>query len=418
MTVHKSQQPQKDAHVLIIDDSRSIQQFVGDLLHEAGYAVSSAFDGESGLALICSSEPDVVLLDVEMPGMTGLQVLDQLSGKRPLFSIIMFTTRSSIEQIVEGLSKGADDYIVKPFKPEELLARVASARRTVALKRQLAGARRQAEEALARLCETQSQLIEEKKMHAIARLAAGIAHEINNPLGFIQSNLGTLGRYTEFLISSINSYLKEELDSDTPPTVDLKKLRVIRKDISPLIQETQEGFGRIAEIVRNFLHLEQGIGTHETQEENLNDILAGIMSGLGSEITADIRMTFTPALVPLPVMGVLTMLNTVFVNLVQNAVEAVAPGGEIRIRTGKESGRMFCELHDSGSGITPENLPHIFDPFFTTKTDAKHFGLGLTVAECFVHAHGGTMEVTSPDGGGTRVMVLLPAAGQNNYQNA
>jgi signal transduction histidine kinase len=405
--------PQKDSHVLIIDDSRSIQQFVGDLLHEAGYVVSSAFDGMSGLALIGSSEPDVVLLDVEMPGMTGLQVLDQLAGKRPLFAIIMFTTLSAIEQIVDGLNRGADDYIVKPFKPEVLLARVAAAQRTVALKRELAGARQQAEEALTRLRETQSQLVEEKKMHAIARLAAGVAHEINNPLGFIQSNLGTLGRYSEFLISSINSYLKKELDSNASPSVDLKKLRVIRKDISPLIQETQEGFGRIAEIVRNFMHLEQGIGTHETQEENLNGILAGIVNCMGSEISAGIRMTFTPAPVPLPVMCVLTMLNTVFVNLVQNAVEATAPGGEIRIRTGRKSGRLFCELHDSGSGIRPEDLPHIFDPFFSTKTNAKHFGLGLTIAECFVQAHGGTVEITSPDGGGTRVMVLLPAAGQN-----
>src|SRR5664279_5248503 len=134
MNAQENQQPQKDAQVLIIDDSRSIQHFVGELLHEAGYAVSSAYDGDRGLELIGSSEPDIVLLDVEMPGMSGLQVLDQLAGKKPFFSIIMFSTRSSLEQIVEGLTNGADDYIVKPFRPDELLARVAAARRTVALK--------------------------------------------------------------------------------------------------------------------------------------------------------------------------------------------------------------------------------------------------------------------------------------------
>jgi len=414
MSTHENQKPQKNSRVLIIDDSRSIQQFVGDLLSEAGYAISSAYDGENGLALIGSSEPDVVLLDVEMPGMGGLQVLDRLAEKRPLYSIIMFTTRSSIDQIVEGLSKGADDYIVKPFKTEELLARVAAVRRTVALKRELAGARLQAEEALQRLCETQSQLVEEKKMHAIARLAAGVAHEINNPLGFIQSNLGTLGRYAEFLLTSINSYLKTELDSNVCPTVDLKKLRVIRKDISPLIQETQEGFGRIAEIVRNFMHLEQGIGTLETQEENLNDILAGIVNCLDPELTGDTQLKFNPAPVPLPVMGVLTMFNTIFDNLMRNAIEAIGSKGVIHIRTRRNSDTVFCEFCDSGPGIKAEDLPHIFDPFFSTKTDARHFGLGLTITECFVHAHGGTIEVTSSDGGGTRVMVLLPAAGQNN----
>ncbi|NVN93188.1 MAG: response regulator [Desulfuromonadales bacterium] len=196
-----SQNLPHNANILIIDDSRSIQVFVQELLHGAGYAVSSAYDGESGLALIHPSEPNVVLLDVEMPGMTGLQLLDQLAGKSRLFAIIMFTTRSALDQIVEGLTKGADDYIVKPFQPEELLARVASAKRSVAMKRELAQAHRQADEALLRLGEAQSQLIEEKKMQAIARLATGVAHEINNPLGFIQSNLGTLGRYAGYLLT-------------------------------------------------------------------------------------------------------------------------------------------------------------------------------------------------------------------------
>jgi signal transduction histidine kinase len=412
MISEENQKPEQGAHVLIIDDSRSIQQFVGDLLHDSGYAVSSAYDGCSGLALIGSSEPDVVLLDVEMPEMSGLQVLDHLAGNRPLFAIIMFTTCSSLHQIVEALSKGADDYIVKPFKPEELLARVAAARRSVALKRELAYAHRQAEEALIRLRETQSQLIEEKKIQAIARLAAGVAHEINNPLGFIQGNLATLGRYAEFLLTCINSFLKAEPDSDACPAVDLKKLKVIRNDIFPLIRETHEGFDRIANIVRNFMHLEQGIGTHETHEENLNDIIAGIVNSVDSKISSDIRVTFEPSPVPLTLTGVLTMLNTVFVNLLQNAVEAAGSKGEIRIRTGTESDKLFCELSNSGSGIKPEDYPHIFDPFFTTKTDATHFGLGLTVAECFVHAHGGTIEVTSSAGGETMVMVLLPAEGK------
>lgn len=412
MIVQENQLRQKGTQVLIIDDSRSIQAFVRELLHDAGYAVSSAYDGESGLALISSSEPDVILLDVEMPKMTGLQVLDQLAEERNLFSIIMFTTRSSLDQIVEGLSKGADDYIVKPFQPEELLARVAAARRSVALKRDLAFARQQAYETLVRLRETQSELIEEKKMQAIARLAVGIAHEINNPLGFIQGNLSTLGRYAEFLLNGINSCLKAEststLDVDGGPAVNLKKLKIISKDIFPLIQETKEGFDRIAEIVRNFLHLEQVIGVHEAHEENLNDILAGIVNSFGAELATERRMTFDPAPVPLPVMGVLTMLNTVFVNLVRNAMEAVDQGGEIRIRTGRDSDRVYCEVRDTGSGIKTEDYPHIFDPFFTTKMDVKHFGLGLTIAEYFVQANGGTIEIRSSEGGGTRVMVNFP----------
>jgi signal transduction histidine kinase len=411
--------PHNETQVLIIDDSRSIQLFVGELLQKAGYAVSSASDGESGLALIKSSEPDVVLLDVEMPGMSGLQVLDQLAGKRSLFAIILFTSRSTLEQIVEGLNKGADDYIVKPFQPDELLARVASAKRSVAMKRELAFARQQADEALAKLRESQSQLVEEKKIQAIAHLAAGFAHEINNPLGFIQSNLSTLGRYAEFLLACINSNAKPEsipgsVVDDGSRAADQKKMKVIRNDMSPLIVDTQSGFKRIAEIVRNFMDLEKGLGVNEAQEENLNDILVGIVEELGSEISGDLRVIFDLDPAPLPVMGVLTMLNTIFVNLVRNAMEAVGSKGEIRIRTGRDSGRVFCELHDSGSGIKADDYPHIFDPFFTTKVNAEvnHFGLGLTIAECFVNAHGGSIEVTSPEGGGTIVLVYFPSAEQ------
>jgi signal transduction histidine kinase len=105
------------------------------------------------------------------------------------------------------------------------------------------------------------------------------------------------------------------------------------------------------------------------------------------------------------------MLDTVFVNLVRNAIEAVGLDGEILIRTGRNSDMVYCELRDSGSGIKVEDYPHIFDPFFKTKVDEKHFGLGLTIAECFVQAHRGTIEITSPDEGGTRVMVHFPYGG-------
>jgi signal transduction histidine kinase len=122
-------------------------------------------------------------------------------------------------------------------------------------------------------------------------------------------------------------------------------------------------------------------------------------------------MALDLAPVPLPVMGVLTMLNTVFVNLVRNAMKAVGSKGEIHIRSGRDSDKVFCELHDSGPGIKTEDFPHIFDPFFTTKvnTDVNNFGLGLTIAECFVNAHGGSIEFTSPAEGGTLVTVQFPS---------
>lgn len=398
--------------VLIIDDSRSIQRYVSELLAEAGYDVSSAFDGISGLDLIAGTEPDVVLLDVEMPGMDGIQVLGRLAETKHLFAVIMFTTNSSLEQIVGGLNKGADDYITKPFQAVELLARVAAAERSVALKRELALARRQANESLMQLHKTQAQLVEEKKIRAISRLAAGVAHEINSPLGFIKSNLSTLGKYSEYLIGIINDCLdKTTLASQIVASslaFDQKKFNVIRKDMSPLLQETQDGFFRIAEIVRNFTLIEQATCGVKAQEEDLNDILAGIVNTVQFRLPPTIQLILDLAPSPMPITGNLTMLNTLFTNILNNAVEAVGGAAEITIQTEKGNDTISCIVADSGCGITEENLPNVFDPFFTTRTSG-HFGLGLTVAQCFVQAHLGAIKMVSSGGCGTRVFVSFPA---------
>jgi putative two-component system response regulator len=148
--------------VLIVDDSRAIRRFVRSLLERAGYAVIDANDGIVGLELIAAKKPDIVLLDIEMPNKTGLEVLAELDANNRLFSVILFSSLSSLEAIVNGLEFGADDYIVKPFKEAEFLARMTAAKRIADSKRMLYEARMTAEHTIEQLRQMQSILSDQK----------------------------------------------------------------------------------------------------------------------------------------------------------------------------------------------------------------------------------------------------------------
>ncbi len=137
--------------VLIIDDSKSVQEFVKELLENTGFITFSATNGRTGLEYINSKEPDVVLLDIEMPEMTGLEILDALDHSKRLYSIILFSQLTDKKKRVAGLSKGADDYITKPIDPDELIARVIAATRTAVLKKELAEAKMALEEKVSNL---------------------------------------------------------------------------------------------------------------------------------------------------------------------------------------------------------------------------------------------------------------------------
>ncbi|BET57461.1 HD domain-containing phosphohydrolase [Geobacter sp. 60473] len=148
--------------VLIVDDSRAVRAFVRELLEQVGYAVIEANDGIAGLEAIATRKPDVVLLDIEMPNKTGLEVLDELDVTNRLFSIILFTTLSSLDAIVDGLERGADDYIVKPFKKAEFMARLTAAIRIAHNKKLLFEARMTAERTIEQMRRMQSILSDQK----------------------------------------------------------------------------------------------------------------------------------------------------------------------------------------------------------------------------------------------------------------
>ncbi|GFO56752.1 hypothetical protein GMSM_37590 [Geomonas sp. Red276] len=403
--------------VLVVDDSRSIRSYVKTLLREAGCRVLEAADGATCLKMIESDNPDVVLLDMEMPGMSGLEVVKIAAASPHLFSIILFTTSTSQEEVAAGLNLGADDYIAKPITEVELLARVHAAVRNVQQKRALSQARHETEAALAELTSAQQKLVEQETVSAVARLAAGAAHHINNPLGFLMSNISALERYVGSLLKhadALSAELRQASRQGDAIIAELERVhrfQQIRDDLPSLLQETRGGGQRIALIIQQMAQLELGLAGHATTDLDLVRLLKPLVEMLTVLAPPGTKVQWRAPDEVVMVRGSQVQLNTALVALLKNACEALGTApGTISVTVDSHPHSAEITIVNDGSGIPAEDLPSLFEPFFTTKTPESHVGLGLTIAQRFIAAHGGHLSLAS-GAGGTRVKVRLPREG-------
>jgi signal transduction histidine kinase len=272
--------------------------------------------------------------------------------------------------------------------------------------------------------ETQAQLMQQEKMASIGQLAAGVAHEINNPTGFVSSNLNTLTGYQENIRKVVGTYrnLMEHLKKSSaagalPPAIDeqLNHIADIEKDadidfimddVSDLIRESQEGVERIKNIVidlKDFAHP----GEDKMQTADVNKGIESTLNVVWNELKY--KATVIKDFGQLPLVSCYPQqLNQVFMNILVNAAQAIHDHGEIRISTEAEDGFITVRISDSGVGIPPENLSRIFDPFFTTKEVGKGTGLGMNVAYNIIQKHNGRIDVESTVGKGTTFSVRIP----------
>ncbi|MBI5923445.1 MAG: PAS domain S-box protein [Betaproteobacteria bacterium] len=269
----------------------------------------------------------------------------------------------------------------------------------------------------ARLGEALGQLLQKEKMASIGQLAAGVAHEINNPIGFVQSNMGTLENYLEDLFRIIDAYAATEgaLPADAPTSYALQRLKAeldldfLREDIPKLMAESRDGITRVSKIVQDLKDFSRVDTNQEWKWADLHRGLDSTVNVANNEIKykADVVKKYgtLPEIECLP-----SELNQVFLNLLVNAAHALADDerGTITLRTGCDDRRVWVEVADTGSGIAPENLKRIFDPFFTTKPIGKGTGLGLSLSYGIVKKHGGSIEVDSEVGKGSTFRVILP----------
>lgn len=263
-----------------------------------------------------------------------------------------------------------------------------------------------------KLEEAQSQLLQSEKMASIGQLAAGIAHEINNPVGFVNSNIGTLSDYVASLLEMLEAYRLEESNMPPERRDELAKLRekldiaYLSNDVRSLLQESLGGLQRVRRIVndlKDFSHVDQTEFQSANLEKGLDSTLNVVWNELKYKAEVIKEYAGIPEIECLP-----SQLNQVFMNLLVNAAQAIAEHGRITVRTAFNEENIWIEIEDTGSGISPEHLSKIFEPFFTTKPVGKGTGLGLSLAYGIVKKHGGKIEVSSEKGIGSLFRVILP----------
>ena len=263
---------------------------------------------------------------------------------------------------------------------------------------------------------TQEQLVQSEKLASIGQLAAGVAHEINNPVGYVFSNFSSLERYLGDLFRMLEAYEAAEAQlAGSPAAARIAALRkeieidYLKEDVPTLMAESREGIARVRKIVQDLKDFSHIDARKEWEWVDLHKGLDSTLNIVNNEIKYKADVVKEYGALP-EVQCLASEINQVFMNLLVNAAHAIdKPRGTIRIRTGAAGGgEVWVEIEDDGCGIGSETLSRIFDPFFTTKPVGKGTGLGLSLSYGIIKKHCGRIEVDSEPGRGTRFRVTLP----------
>lgn len=377
--------------------------------------------------------PDLILLDIMMPEMDGFEVLARLrdNPKTRGIPVIFVTARDDDKDEQHGFDLGAVDYITKPIRPAVVLARVRlhlelkQARDRLAEQNDMLEAR--ILERTRELEHSQRQTMMSEKMAAIGLLAAGIAHEINNPTSFISTNLHMLNRYQQNLREMISIYrhtieqilpavqmgsnsaggenlLSALMDQETELDIPF-----ILEDLPNLIKDSCEGIDRITKIVQDLKFFSHP-GEDSMQLVDINRNLDSTLNIVWNEIKYKATVTRNYGQLP-HVNCYPQQMNQVFMNLLVNAAQAIVNRGEIQISTRENNGFIEITISDTGQGIPPDKIGKIFDPFYTTKPIGKGTGLGLNLSYSIIKKHNGTIDVQSEVEKGTIFTIRIPVHG-------
>jgi two-component system, NtrC family, sensor kinase len=267
-----------------------------------------------------------------------------------------------------------------------------------------------------KLEEAQSHLLQSEKMASLGQLSAGVAHELNNPIGFVYSNMGTLEVYLNdiFSINSAYEALEQESGVNSKALAQVHQLKrtvdydYIKQDIFQLMSQSKDGLSRMRKIVqdlKDFAH----VGEEGWQWADLHKGLDSTLNIVWNELKYKCQIVKEYGTLP-QVYCMASQINQVFMNLLVNAGQAIQNSGVITIRTGVEQDSVWIEIADTGKGMTPEQMKRIFEPFYTTKPVGEGTGLGLSLSYGIIQKHNGRIEVKSEIGRGTVMRIWLPEA--------
>jgi two-component system, NtrC family, sensor kinase len=418
------------ACILIVDDSLTRRTYLQAMLAHEGYAVTPASEPAEALRLIRSPDSpwDCVLVNLLGPSFDGIELCRRLNlfrGLAPLpgteapsFAIVGLGNEEAGDVLAHAFAAGVDDVVPSTAEADVMRVRIralvrrklmqdenwrieaelrdrelalARARAEAASAEALARANRELEEANDLLKGTQAQLVQAAKMASLGELVAGIAHEINNPLAFIQAHQGTVER------------LLGEIAAKLPPDAGLDRQVAKSRD---RVGAMKLGLNRIRELVlnlRRFSRLDEGDFQTVNVPESIETVLALLGHKLGTRIDVRRRYGAIPDLYCSP-----ALLNQVVMNIVGNAADAIKGTGGIDIETESNETTYTIRISDTGPGIPPDLRERIFEPFFTTKPVGSGTGLGLAIAYSVVQAHKGSIAMDSGPLGGARFTITIP----------
>jgi len=366
--------------LLFVDDEVNFRETIVKRLAIRGVVPEQAGSGEECLSILEKRDIDVVVLDVKMPGMSGIEALHHIKEKYPKIEVILLTGYAATQDGVEGIKAGALDYLSKPVELEHLLSKIKQAyekTRRVAEKRKEAKFR-------ARM---KQQMITTERLASLGTLAAGVAHEINNPLAIIKESAG----WMELLLK------KEEL-AEMPR----------KQDFEMALSKIEKGIDRARRITHQLLGFIRK-GDSALSEVDLKELVGETVQLVNREAAnkeLEIVQEVDPSLGT--IWSDINQLRQVLVNLLTNAIHATGSGGKITIILERIGEEVVLTVRDTGEGIPKENLERLFEPFFSTKSPDKGTGLGLFVTRGIIEKLGGKVKVESQLGHGASFFVNLP----------
>ncbi|WP_442947534.1 hybrid sensor histidine kinase/response regulator [Nostoc sp.] len=425
----------KPIHILLVDDNPNNLKVLSEMIQGYGWKALMATNGESAIEQTEYALPDLILLDVMMPGIDGFETCRRLKTN-PItqnIPVIFMTALSDSKDKVKGLEIGAVDYVTKPFQQEEVIARLKLhlkiSHLTYTLEQRVQERTAELTQSLQQLQQTQLQLIQSEKMSTLGQLVAGIGHEINNPIGFIEGNFSYITEYTNNLLHLVNLQ-QQKLPHPEPEIEELLNqmdFDYLAEDIPKLLASMRQGIDRLKGIslsLRTFARSDISSKMEFQIHEGINSTLMLLKHRLQNKGNHPAIEVITQYGKLPPISCYPGQLNQVFMNIIANAIDALddlnqnhsdqkiaACPNTITITTSvnyQQETVIIC-IQDNGPGMLPEVQTRIFEQSFTTKPVGKGTGLGLAISyQIIVDKHNGQIDCLSIPGEGTKFIITLP----------
>lgn len=406
-----------EQRILVVDDEAIVRTIFSSFLEDK-YPCDTASSSDEALALLAKTTYALVMSDIQMPGRNGVELLREIRSRYPDTAVIMVSGIDRPQRIRDALHQGAVDYLTKPcdmdvlgFSVDRALERRELMLTTRSYRADLERQNLELASSKAQLERLQAQIVHSEKMAGLGQLAAGVAHELNNPAGFIYGNMDLIRGYLGRLELMLSIYERVNLPAADAAELAITKLEIgydkLLPDLRSMIADCVEGAERIRDVVKNlrlFSRLDDGEFKRIDLHENIDSTIRLLSGYYGS---GRIRLVREYGELPL-VNCYAGQLNQVWTNLLVNAAQAIKNTGEVKISSRVAGTAAVITISDTGGGIDPVHLRKIFDPFFTTKPVGEGTGLGLSISYGIIEKHGGTIKAESVPGAGTTFRVSIP----------